>query len=300
MVDVAATVLYSLGYDTPLGLGRNLLGDSESLISTVDNYESKLIQWRPVIEKFWKNPQIGGSFFIDEKSKTVNINGTLYNYPVLIKVKDNLEITPYFEFDERNTKLSSRISKLDASTPFIWIDENKKISCLDERFEDQKGYCVAWGQLGSDIIIKQINGSMLLSTQILRGPGNNANAQENFENRLKQLNRFVYQYNNRYADGWSKGKNVGVEITNLYDERVQLQYWTSNPKKVHYRCEISLDGHILETTVIAPFVKHKKEFDLKAGRHVITLHIDDVFNPLLLKMNRDSRDLGVVFTIERI
>ncbi|MCP4116945.1 MAG: sulfatase-like hydrolase/transferase [Desulfobacteraceae bacterium] len=298
MVDVAATVLYSLGYDTPLGLGRNLQGDSESLIAGLENYESKLNQWKPIIEKFWNNPKIGGSFLVDEGAETIEINGTLYNYPVLIEVKDNLEIKPYFEFYELHNKLSSRILKFNASTPFIWVDKCSKISYWDESLKDRKGYCVAWGQLGSDVMVKHINGSMLLSTKILRERINNADSQENLANRLNQLKSFVYK--NRYQDGWSKGKNAGVEITCLQEERVQLQYWTHNPKKDRYRVEIVLDGHILESSDIEPFVRNRKEFDLKAGRHEITLHIEDVFNPYLLKESVDNRNLGVSFVIDRL
>jgi len=48
MFDVAPTVLYKLGIDTELGLGRNLfVGDS--LISLFKNFDQKLMSWRDKI-----------------------------------------------------------------------------------------------------------------------------------------------------------------------------------------------------------------------------------------------------------
>jgi phosphoglycerol transferase len=297
MLDVAATLLYSLGYDTPLGLGRNLQGDSKSLSAEFKKYRNKLTQWKPIIEKFWNNPKIGASFLIDKTAKTIAINGTLYKYPLLIEVKKNREVKPYFEFFDHK-KLSSLILKFNAATPFIWIDKYSKISYLDDSLENNDGYCVAWGQLGSQIVVKPINNTMLLSTKKLTGNMDKADSQKILANRLKRLKRYVYK--NRYKDGWSKGKAGAVEITCIRDERVQLQYWTHNPKKEHYRFEIVLDGDTLESSDITPFNVHQKEFDLKKGQHVITLHIEDVFNPHLLKNSSDNRDLGVAFRIDRI
>ncbi len=297
MVDVAATVLCSLGYDTPLGLGRNLQGDSNSLSAELKNYRDKLILWRPIIEKFWNNPKIGSAFLIDKMAKTIEINGTLYKYPILMEIKPDGEIKPYFEFYEQ-TKLSSLILQFNAATPFIWIDKCSKIRYLDEYVNNNDGYCVAWGHLGSQVMVKPINKTMLLSTKKLMTNMDNTDFQDVFDNRLKLLKRYVYK--NRYKDAWSKGKEGAVEITCIQDEHVQLQYWTLNPKKEHYQFEILLDGDILEKTDITPFQVHQKEFALKKGQHIITVRIEDVFNPYLLKKSSDNRDLGVAFRIDRI
>ena len=297
MVDVAATVLYSLGYDTPLGLGRNLQSDSQSLITEIKNYREKLFRWKPIIEKFWNNPKIGASFLIDNARKTVVVNGTSYEYPILIEVMKDREVKPYFEFFEHD-KLSSLILKFTAATPFVWVDKCSKIRYLDDRLGCRDGYCVAWGQLGSQVDVKTINKTMLLGTTNLSGNIDKKLSQKKYVDRLYALKRYTYK--NRYKDGWSKGKEGGVEIVSIQDERVQLQYWTHNPKKEHYRFEIVLDGKSLYVTNITPFEVHQTELALKEGQHTITLYIEDSFNPYLLKKSLDNRELGVAFQIDRI
>ncbi|SMC55678.1 phosphoglycerol transferase [Desulfocicer vacuolatum DSM 3385] len=297
LADVAATILSSLGYDTALGLGRNLQSHLNSLSVEFENYKKKLVGWRPVIEKFWNNPKIGTHVFINNTAKTITINSTTYKYPLLLEINKNREVRPYFEFNDFK-KLTSFLVNFNPTTPFIWIDECRKISYLDTAIKDKKGYCLAMGQLGSDIVVKSIDKTMLVNTKVLDSKKNDAEVRDIFTSRMKLLRNYVYK--KRYKDAWSKGKTGEIEIESVQDEKFEIRYLTNNPKKQLYRFEILIDGENFESSMIEPFKWYQKKISIPKGQHKISLHIEDTFNPYKLNTSKDNRDLGINFKINKL
>ena len=154
------------------------------------------------------------------------------------------------------------------------------------------------GQLGSDIVVKCIEKTMLVNTKVLDTKKSDAEVHDIFTNRMKLLKNYVYK--NRYQDAWSKGKTGEIEIKSIQDEYFELCYLTNNPKKKQYRFEIVIDGEVFESTMIEPFKRYWKKIPLPEGQHKISLHIEDTFNPYKLKNSKDNRDLGIHFKINKL
>lgn len=150
MEDVAPTVLYYLGVDTDLGLGRNLL-IKDSLFSSFGNFNKKLSSWRDDILGFWEFPKVSPSYEINLSEQKIQISKHSYNLPVLLKIDDSYGFTPLFErYSQR--ELFEYLGKFDLAQKFIWIDKCHKI---DHVFGSQSNglLCAAQGNLAGEVEI---------------------------------------------------------------------------------------------------------------------------------------------------
>lgn len=124
----------------------------------------------------------------------------------------------------------------------------------------------------------------------------------NNKNAKSELARYIKpeKYKNRYADGWSKGKNAQSMINSLNNKtNYTLTYFTSSPKKNEHNIKISIDGKIIKKQILQKGKKYKFDFTLNKGKHLVELFINETFNPMKLGMSKDNRDLGVHFDIQR-
>lgn len=153
-LDIATTLLPFLGYEGKVGLGRNLLSEEQSLVEEVNTFDKLLVAWNKDIARFWEFPKIETDVEIDVKKQMVRLGKTGYNLPVLFRLSDALEVSPFFEVKLKffeTTKLFGYLYDFAYDEPFIWIDKCSRIAYIDEAISSKNKWCLAYGKLGSTI-----------------------------------------------------------------------------------------------------------------------------------------------------
>ncbi len=129
----------------------------------------------------------------------------------------------------------------------------------------------------------------------LRYNKNNKNAKEG----LKKLSSEI-RYNNRYEDGWSKGKKCSIKIdTKEESAKYELVYFTKNPGNNRNIVEIYIDQKLYEKKRVSMGNFYKTMIILPKGRHRIDISISQTFNPRLLGLSEDNRDLGIYIEVKK-
>lgn len=160
-LDVAPTLLPFLGYRADIGLGRNLLGDEPSLEASFDHFDAILNAWSNEISRFWEFPKIEHDVVLNTASNKIVIGKTSYKLPVLLRLNDSFEVSPFFEVKIKffeTMKLFGYLQEFDDDDLFLWVDKCTRINSLnDTNATALKGkYCYALGKLGADNIQTEV------------------------------------------------------------------------------------------------------------------------------------------------
>jgi len=171
-LDIGATLLSVLGYDAKLGLGRNLMGEGSSLEATFDQFDKILSAWSKEISRFWEFPKIEQDLLLDTTKSSLKIGTTLYKFPILLRLSENLEVSPFFEVKLKffeTVKLFGYLHDYHANDAFLWVDKCSRIATLssDVNASSKNKYCYALGKLGGDITIEPLNSEKKLTLDVL-------------------------------------------------------------------------------------------------------------------------------------
>lgn len=144
MLDVGSTVLYKLGIDEDIGLGRNLYKE-DSLYTKFKNFDRKLLSWGKNIFGLWgfANIQNSKTYTVYPQKGYALIAKERFNLPVLIKIDKNANIKPIFEFNSPK-QLYSQLKSFKKQDKFIWIDKCSRINYVFDKHYKNK-YCLAQG-----------------------------------------------------------------------------------------------------------------------------------------------------------
>ena len=190
-LDISATLLPLLGYEGKMGLGRNLLSDESSLMEEFQNFDKLLLAWNKDIARFWEFPKIEKDVLIDVKKQMIKLGKTGYNLPVLLRLSDTLEVSPFFEVKLKffeTTKLFGYLYDFAYDEPFVWIDRCSRIGALDEKINAKGKWCLAYGKLGSSITTRNFHqDTTLLVTDVNATLGLEATEENATRNREKLL-----------------------------------------------------------------------------------------------------------------
>lgn len=159
-LDIGATLLPFLGYDAKLGLGRNLLTEEKSLVDEFSNFDKLLSAWHKDIARFWEFPKIEKEVLIDTKKQIIKLGKTGYNLPILLRLNDNLEVSPFFEVKLKffeTTKLFGYLHDFAYDEPFLWVDKCSRLSTLDDKINIKGKWCMAYGKLGSKLNVSNVH-----------------------------------------------------------------------------------------------------------------------------------------------
>lgn len=171
-LDIGATLLPFLGYEAKLGLGRNLLGEDASLEASFDEFDKLLSAWSKEISRFWEFPKIEQDLLLDTTKSNLKIGTTLYKFPILLRLSENLEVSPFFEVKLKffeTVKLFGYLHDYHANDAFLWVDKCTRIASLesDNNVSVKGKYCYALGKLGGDITIERLNSEKKLTLDVL-------------------------------------------------------------------------------------------------------------------------------------
>ncbi len=191
-LDIGMTVLSVLGFESYLGLGRDLLQREPSVLEAVKHIDTTLKAWRNEIIKFWDFPKVTGFITISPQIEKFTVDDRVFSTPVLIRYDEKLQTTMWFEpYVEPNHKTLLGILKGFApDTPFLLINECKSIP--EEWTGNQKGGdCLVRGKLGStEMKGEHIIASVTLSARQLRKMAAAQDSPEVYDVSLEQIAQF--------------------------------------------------------------------------------------------------------------
>ncbi len=166
--DIGPTLLGYLGYDAQLGLGRNLLGMQDSLVSLMPTFNDALLGWQKSVWDLWQYPTIDTDITFNLENKTALIGNQEFTYPLLIKYDDSYATTILLDLNRQ--KLWQDLKKLNIDDAFVWIDSCKTMEdALNSKAVLQGKICFAHGKLGNQSInISEIEPSTAISFTDIR------------------------------------------------------------------------------------------------------------------------------------
>jgi len=171
-LDISTTLLSFLGYKGTVGLSRDLLGDEPSLMEEFKDVDKLLNAWSKEISRFWEFPKIEKELVLDTAKNNLKIGSTLYKFPILLHMSENLEVSPFFEVKLKffeTVKLFGYLHDYHAEDAFLWVDKCSRINALgSENNVSLKGkYCFALGKLGGEITTETLSSEKKLSLELL-------------------------------------------------------------------------------------------------------------------------------------
>jgi len=104
-------------------------------------------------------------------------------------------------------------------------------------------------------------------------------------------------YFNRYPDEWSIGYEAGAVINVRDSSQYLIEYFSSTPRKDPLTVSLSINDNPHLAYKIVSSKAYKSSLKLSKGINRVSIKIDKTFNPKILGMSADSRDLGVHFKI---
>ena len=147
LLDVGTTILPFLGFETEIGLGRNLLTITEEGQEEIHFIHQSLERWRHAIGSFWDFPQIREQLLIDVDEQLLSIDGREFSFPALLEMDSSLQTTLKFEFDRRirqqKTLLQHRLA-VPFNKAFLMIDYCNNINHFDAALGND-GFCLLAG-----------------------------------------------------------------------------------------------------------------------------------------------------------
>ncbi len=176
-LDIGATLLPLLGFEGQLGLGRDLLGDSGTLITQLPDINSALKGWKKSIWGFWDYPKLITDIEISETEQSFTLDKRVFRYPVLIKYDESLETTLLFEYERM--KLVENLQDLQFEEPFVWIDKCATINgALFRSLVSDADYCFVYGKLSmNELSVRRVSSEVSIKNDDLTAvigiePGN--------------------------------------------------------------------------------------------------------------------------------
>lgn len=133
-----------------------MLSEEASLVSQFENFDKQLGAWTKDISRFWEFPKIEQDLELDRAKNNVQIGKTLYKFPILLRLSENLEVSPFLKSSSNfceTTKLLVIYMTIISIDTFLWVDKCTRISAMDENIKlNNKGkFCFALGKLGSPL-----------------------------------------------------------------------------------------------------------------------------------------------------
>ena len=128
--------------------------------------------WSNEISRFWEFPKIEKELVLDTTKNSLKIGSTLYKFPILLHISENLEVSPFFEVKLKffeTVKLFGYLHDYHAEDAFLWVDKCSRINTLSsENNVSLKGkYCFALGKLGGEITTEALSTEKKLSLELL-------------------------------------------------------------------------------------------------------------------------------------
>jgi phosphoglycerol transferase len=252
MLDVPSTILGVLGIEANIGLGRNLLSQNPSLISQIENFDMVLRGWRNEIKSLHDFPNLIGNIEITPHVHKIVISGKSYNFPILVRVKDDRSTQLYFDFHSPK-KLYQYVSEQGLDDKFLWIDSCSTIGLLafEKNHDDEgNGHCVAYGQLGGDITTNKLTSNLNVNSDNLMSETRTKSNNILYSKRVSSL--LLHNKQSKFVGFINTSKAYAKSLfpASFYSKLKHMYY------SVTYENSRSLDEIEIDATDTTRFIAH--------------------------------------------
>jgi phosphoglycerol transferase len=164
-LDIAPTLLATLGYSSDLALGRNLLGDEPSLRELVPNLKSEIANWFDSIIRFWSFPRLseGDLVSIDGQSGKVQFAGSEFDFPILVEIEPDGETLVRFDSNYEGYRLHDFLARINPRVPFFWVDSCPSVNHLLNA--PNADFCLVYGSTAASTVrVQSIESKLTLAS----------------------------------------------------------------------------------------------------------------------------------------
>ncbi len=188
-LDIGITLLSVLGFESYLGLGRDLLQEEPSILEGVKHIDTTLNAWRKEIIKFWAFPKVNDSVKFYPRMKKFTVDDRMFSTPVLIQYDEKLQTKMWFEpyIEPGHKTLLGTLKGFAPETPFVLVNACKSMP-VEWVGPQEGGVCLVSGKLGSaEITGEQIVAPVLLTAEQLQEIAAIQVSAEVYNSNLKQI-----------------------------------------------------------------------------------------------------------------
>ena len=149
--DVGVTMLNQMGIPMEgLGLGRNLMDDTQSLIEAEVSLDDIINQSAGFFSSLWSYPQLDDGVIANLGEKVLRLGDRSVDFPVLFTLNDDYSVNEAnFDFYD-GYPLPEKARNLWFYELFFWMDSCENIKTIAPAAVPQAaGFCAAAGALGS-------------------------------------------------------------------------------------------------------------------------------------------------------
>ncbi|MDP2692643.1 MAG: sulfatase-like hydrolase/transferase [bacterium] len=118
-LDIGATLLPFIGYESSIGLGRDLLNNN-NLISDIEKIHNSVPFWKVAVSKFWNFPKVEEYIEIDIDLQQIKIDNKIFEMPVLVRFNENFETI--IQFGDKK-KFTDFVLSLPKNIPYFFVDK---------------------------------------------------------------------------------------------------------------------------------------------------------------------------------
>lgn len=175
LLDVMPTALSFAGFNTRLGLGRNLM-DTTQTTDEILFIQSATDLWRKDIASLWDFPTISGGLKIIPDTRQIEIDDRIFQFPVRIDIDEKLNTELAFRFTLEEYGLMWTIQDPQTDINFILIEECRVINNFYTAIHRpqpleiplQTTYCLASGKDHTITYIEPLNNTIIKSSEDIK------------------------------------------------------------------------------------------------------------------------------------
>ena len=148
--DVGTTLLNQMGIPLAgIGLGRDLLSDTPSLINADPSLDDIILQNAGFMTSLWSYPQLNDGIIVDIENRELKLGDRTVSFPVLFTLHEDISVSEAnFDF-YYGYPLTEKAGNLWFDERFFWVDTCAKVKTIARLAPDAPGqYCAVAGMLG--------------------------------------------------------------------------------------------------------------------------------------------------------
>ena len=141
-LDIGPTILPFIGYETNIGLGRDIRQLQPTETSRKETIDLLTEEFKKYLVQFWSFPQVQNVLEVDPRKNKLSIDKQSFSLPILIEFNRNLETTIKFEFSPTEQSLHSQLQPLSPDYRFLLVESCHTARSLVNEITEDDAICM--------------------------------------------------------------------------------------------------------------------------------------------------------------